>query len=397
MAPSKNKGKAQPVRDDSPTEGIKQQPGAGQVELLLPPIFPANAVVDPVDGTLRESVLKAPLPIGFSAWNDLPPAGETGAIALEWAPAKGDGSEPDPTVYVGIADEMVPGPLDPATYFPKTLDIPVTNLAVDGKFYLRLRMDPYNGLASIYSVPVPVTCDDIGPYEDATPLVMELVPDEVTDASFGADDEVVGGIPYYPDYQPGDRVAYFWAQPPFPEDWSAMVPVNTVPVDGSNWPFLVSYPGAQIRAKGDGTWYPVYGLVDKATNPSKLSAQLRVTVALGPLPSDLQPPAVPLAADELLTLKDLMAGVDVRIRSFLNHKPTDQIMITWGATQLAGHPVGSGNFPIDIPIPPAVLIDTYGDATGRILTNVSYTVLRGGQDSAVQAVDVWVDFSILGR
>jgi hypothetical protein len=286
------------VRDDYRAAVIKQRLGASQTEILIPPIFPPDAIVDPGDGTLRESLLKNPLPIGFSAWNDLPPAGETAGIALEWAPAKGDGSAPDPSAYVQINDDLVRGPLDPATYFPKTLDIPVTNMAVDGKFYLRLKMAPYNGQAALYADPVPVTCDDTRPYGDIKPLAMEIPAAPITDDYLAANaGKVIGGIPEYDDFQPGDKVAFFWTDTPVEDDWSTATPVDEVTLDGTTWPFPVEYLEADLRTKADGEWYLMYGLVDKATNPSLVSFGSRLRMALGPWPTGMLDPKVPLADD----------------------------------------------------------------------------------------------------
>lgn len=397
MALSISKSKGQQVRDDYRAERVKRLVASRQAVVLEPPGFPDGAIVDDTDGTLNKDFLKDALPVAVSEWSDLPPDGTRFArVDVEWAPAAEDGSAPDPSTYASVNGRDVPGPLFPDD-FPLMFEVPLATLAVDGRYYLRLALGPYSGGAKLYSVPVPITCDSEGPYVHATPAVMDLIPDEVLDSSFGPDDEVVGGIPEYPDYQPGDQVAFFWAQPPFPEDWSGMVPINTVALDGITWPFPVSYPGAEIRTKDDGVWYPVYGLVDKATNPSKLSAQKGVNVALGPLPSGLRAPEVPLAKDDgLVSLKDAIAGVTVRILDFVNHKPTDQIIITWGTSQLAGVPIGVGNFPMDIPVPADVLKANYGAATGAVATDVSYVIYRGGVLSAPETTSVEVDFSTIG-
>lgn len=397
MALSISKSKGQQVRDDYRAERVKRLVASRQAEVLLPPGFPNGAIVDATDGTLNKDFLKAALPVAVSAWNDLPPNDKRFAhVDVEWASAAADGSAPDPSTYVSVDGRDVPGPLGPDA-FPLMFEVPLTTLVVDGRYYLRLAMAPYTGGGKLYSLPVPITCDSEGPYVHATPVVMGLIPNQVIDSSFVPDDEVVGGIPEYPDYQPGDQVAFFWAQPPFPEDWSGMVPINTVAPDGTTWPFPVSYPGVEIRTKGDGVWYPVYGLVDKATNPSKLSAQKGVNVALGALPSGLQAPEVPLAQDDgLVSLKDAIAGVTVRILDFVNHKPTDLIIITWGTSQLAAVPIGLGDFPMDIPVAAGVLEANYGAATGAIATDVSYVISRGGVLSAPQATSVQVDFSTIG-
>jgi hypothetical protein len=298
---------------------------------------------------------------------------------------------------VGIADEMVLGPLDPATYFPKTLDIPVTNLAVDGKFYLRLKMEPYNGQAARYADPVAVTCDDTRPYGDNKPLAMEIPAAPITDDYLAANaGKVSGGIPYYTDFQPGDKVAFFWTNTPVDEDWSSATPVDEVTLDGTTWPFPVEYLEADLRTKADGEWYLMYGLVDKATNPSLVSFGSRLRMALGPWPTGMLDPKVPLADDGLVDLKDAIAGVNVVVEDFQNHKPTDEIVVTWGARPQPGVPISATPFPRHIPLPNADLIAQYGAATGPVDTVVSYFISRGGVPSASMSTTVSVDFSVVG-
>ena len=394
MAFSEARRRAQQVRDDYRNARVKRLIESGPLEVLLPPGLPAGAIIDPIDGTLNKDVLTADLAISMAAWSDLPPAGRTSVVEVQWA--RGDGAGlPDDSWYEVVDTQNVVGP---APVFPLALKVPSTRLAPDGKYYLRLAMLPYNLGPTLFSDSVPLICDSEGPYRHATPAAMILPdPPEITDAYLAANgDKVIGGIPQYDDYQPGDKVAFYWGALPPPEKPEDEVPIDVIAVDGVTWPYPVEFPGDTIRAAGDGPCYALYVLVDKATNASKLSAYAPLRVALGPLPSGLQLPKVPLADDGLVSLKDAIAGVDVVIESFVDYKSSDTIDVTWGTTVLPGVPVGGGSFPMAVRVPSDVLKNTFGAGTGPTATAVSYVVTRGGLASEVKAITVQVDFSVIG-
>lgn len=404
MAVSRTKSNAQQARDNYRAARIKQWGESRQAEVLDPPIFPADSIMDPADGTLNKDVLTAVVSVGFSAWSQLPPAPSTFAgIQLRWAAALGDGSAPpvpvdqeDNTVYVQIARKEIPGPLTPAD-FPIYLDIPVATLAVDGKFYLLLVMEPYNAQPYLFSVPVPVTIDSAPPYGAAKPAAMTVTPPGPITDDYLTDNggKVIGTIAQYPDFKPGDEVSFFWTAAPVPDDWSGETAIGAIPVTAT-WPFPVEYPQTGLTGLADGTWHLQYGLVDKATNSSIVSTDTTVILALGALPTGMADPIVPLAADGVVDLKDAIAGVSVQIEDFQNHKPTDQIVVTWGTTVLTGKPIGAETFPLYIDVPPDVLKSTYGAGTGQVDTPVSYVVDRGGLKSAVLSSSVKVDFFVVG-
>jgi hypothetical protein len=407
MAVSRTKSNAQQARDNYRAARIKQWTQSRQAEVLEPPIFPPDSVEDTADGTLNKDVLLAPVSIGFSPWTALPPtAAAIATIELRWAEPLADGSAPpvpadqtDTTVYRQIAEKEVSGPLTPAD-FPIDLDIPLTSLAVDGKFYLLLVMQPYNGQPYLFSVPVPVTLDSAAPYGAAKPMAMTVnPPGPITDAYLTANgDKVTAEIAEYPDYQEGDKVSFFWTAAALPDDWSGETPIGRdVPITAPPWPFKVEYPEAGLRLLADGTWHLGYGLADKATNKSISSTDTSVIMALGTLPSGMVDPIVPLAiAPDVLDLKDAIAGVNVQIDDFQNHKPTDEIIVTWGTTELPGEPIGTQTFPLHIEVPPDVLKATYGTGTGPVDTNVSYVVDRGGLKSPASSTTIKVDFFVVG-
>ena len=405
MALSRIKSNAQKARDDYRADRLKQWAGSRQADKLDPPVFPDDAIVDDTDGTLNKDVLAAVVPIGFNQWTGFPPGpSNIATIELRWAPALPDGSAPplpadetDTTVYAQIAEREVNGPATSHT-FPITLDIPVATLAVNGKFYLLLVMQPYNGLDYVFSEPVPVTCDSVAPNAGNKPPAMTVTPPgPVTDAYLAANgSKVRATVAQYPDFQTGDEVSFFWTENPVPDDWSAETPVGELPVTAT-WPFPVDYLEAGLTGKADGTWHLMYGLVDKATNRSVVSADTTVILALGTLPSGMADPIVPLAINpDVLDLKDAIAGVTVQIDAFQDYKATDEIVVTWGTTELVGEPIGAPNFPLYIDVPADVLKSTYGAETRPVDTPVSYVVDRGGLKSAVLSTTIKVDFFVVG-
>ncbi|OCR24121.1 hypothetical protein AFK24_15260 [Pseudomonas syringae] len=394
MAFSEARRRAQQARDDYRNARVKQLIESGPQEVLLPPGLPVGAIIDPADGTLNKDVLTADLAISMAAWSNLPPEGQSSDVEVQWARTDGSGL-PDDSWYEVVDSREVSGP---TPVFPLLLKVPSNKLAPDGKYYLRLAMYPYNSGPTLFSDPVPLICDSEGPYRHETPAAMILPnPPEITDAYLAAnDDKVIGGIPQYADYQPGDRVAFYWGALPPPEKPEDVVPIDVIDVDGVTWPYPVEFTGDTIRAAGDGPCYALYVLVDKATNASKLSGYAPLRVALGPLPSGLQLPKVPLADDGLVSLKDAIAGVDVVIESFVDYKSSDTIDVTWGTTVLPGVPVGGGSFPMAVRVPSDVLKNTFGAGTGPTATAVSYVVTRGGLASEIKAITVQVDFSVIG-
>ena len=397
MAFPRTKNKAQQVRDEYRATQIKRLSETKQQQTLNPPVFPSNPIVDPLDGTLDTAALKDDLPVQMVAWEALPPSGASSLPELQWT--RGVDADPgNDAAYTKVDSAEVIGPVtDPAAIFPLNLKVPKSELATDGRHYLRLALPHFATGNYIYSTPIALICDSEGPYVHDVPPEMIVPADPITDQFFiDNGPEVVGEIPEYDDYAAGDRVSFFWIKFPPPDNPVDNVPIDTVEVDGVNWPFKVRYPEAVIRASDDGVHYPVYQLMDKANNPSKPSFYVSVHVALGALPSGLKVPEVPLAADGLLDLKDAFSGIDVLIQAFDNYKDTDSIDITWGTTPLRGSPVGSGGFPKVVKIPAEILKSTFGTATGPVDTTVSYVVSRGGLASAPQSTTVKVDFSIIG-
>lgn len=397
MTSTESRRRAQEVRDRYRAELLERMARESRQQTVLdPPEFAPGTIVDTTDGTLNKDVLVDDLVVDMVAWTDLPPTAEDTSLAfVEWARVEG-ADPPADHEYKRVDTKSVTGP-DADTQFPLKLKVPKARLGPDGKYYLRLAMEHYNGSPAIHSVPLPLICDSGPPYRHEAPLAVVAPSDSITDEYLSDnDDKVICGIPQYSDYQSGDRVAYYWGAFPPPDVPEDEVPVDVIMVDGTNWPFPVEFPGSTIRAAGDGRCYALYALIDKATNISRLSIYVGFNVALGPLPTNLKDPEVPLAADGLLDLKDAIMGVDVQIPLFDNHKPSDFLNVTWGGIPLQGVPIGAGTFPVSIRVPSLTLLTAYGTGPAPVATEVTYKVTRGGLDSEVRRISVMVDFSYIG-
>jgi len=355
-----------------------------------------DGIIDPADNTLSSSAIKDGLVVKIPAWFSLPAVGDVEYVTLEWAYVGLDGT---PGPYMEVDKKTVSGV--ESEDFPLMMSVEKRFLA-DGRSLLRYKHQAWTTEIN-YSVALPLICDGTAPYGDIEPPSLILPQDTITDEYLEAHgDQVIGTVPGYPDWQPGDTVSYWWEKAPLPDD-ADFPPVATIAVHGpADTEQQVIFSAEHIKEKGDGDALAFYSLRDKAGNRSRYPKILTaMSVALGPIPMDLQDPVVPFAADDdLIDLKDAIAGVRVQIPEFAGYHVGggDQIEVTWGTAVLALYPVGASPvFPLDIPVPAQTLKAEYGSATGAVPTNVSYRVMRGTQPSAqTPETTVDVDFSVIG-
>lgn len=391
MALSKKKLNAEKARRD-----YWQSRAETRADLKVPEVI---GVIDPADGTLNSSVLGDDLAVKIPAWVFLPEEPtDVDYVTLQWAYVSLDGTAGP---YIDVVRTPFSGPLTSAN-FPLEMSVPKQYLA-DGRCQLRYKLESWIGGTPSLSIVLPLICDGTAPYGDIEPPSLILPQDTITDEYLAAhDNQVIGTVPGYPDWQPGDIVTYWWERSPLPED-PELAPAGTIPVVGpANTAQEVIFSAEYIKSKGDGDVVAFYSLRDKACNRSRYPKTLTTTsVALGPIPIDLQDPVVPFADDDdLIDLKDAVAGVKVQIPEFSGYHVGggDQIELTWGATVVALYPVGASPvFPLEIPVPAQTLKAEYGSASGASPTNVSYRVMRGTQPSAeTKSITVDVDFSAIG-
>jgi hypothetical protein len=361
-------------------------------DLLAAPQFRYQDLADRDDNTLFKDVITAGtgLVILLPEWDNPAPNGAADLVQLEFA----RGASPDPADFKEAVSESYPGPIAPGQ-FPLTIVLPNTCLIPDGPVSLRYWVTSYND-AKVMSATATLIADTTPPFREMEPPALTVPDVPITDAYL--DDHMDGvecSIPVYVDWQPDDRVVYWWLNDvpddPTEIDITGEAEITTEP------PFTFAVPAHAVRSTGDGGCYVVYTVIDKATNRSRLSVYAPVAVALGPLPGNLQDPVVEQAGDGQVDLADAHNGVIVGIPRFDNWKPTDRIEVTWGTTVLDEEQIGSSPAElISIRVPTQVLKDEYGDTEGGRSTNVSYRILRGDVGSNEKAIIVDVDLSVIG-
>lgn len=356
--------------------------------LAKPGIDPA-LLADAADGTVFSAVLTDPsksLAITVEAWPLLGtvPAGYFDTLEIYHTSASGTETLLSSDEYTG-AD---------VSSFPVTIVITKDDIEswVDGRQTFSYKVRPFNGSAPTASETLGLIFDRTPPYGNATPVVMPALGYNVTDGNI---DNVVVTLPEYDTHAAGDTVYVYWLNY-VPDDPALVTPVVTETVDAL--PKSLTVPRAAIEAIGDGGVHVLYVLVDKAGNISRLSMPLPVGVAIGPLPSGLKVPEVPLAADGLIDQEDAWTGVVVEIPLFDNWKPTDWLQVSWGALALGWREIGiAPKWPLEFTLSGGQLWGQYGAATtGNKTTNVSYALRRGTVPQGDKAIDVNVNLEVVG-
>ncbi|MFK0094916.1 hypothetical protein [Pseudomonas sp. NPDC090592] len=346
-----------------------------------------QGVIDSTDGTLNKDVLDAPLDVVIEAWANLPDPIDDDVDTLQLEMAIVDDSGVGDFVAIGEGE-----PYNKDSTFPTTLKVAQTDYPRDGKRQLRYRIDRYNSSTPEYSPPVDLIFDKTPPWDADEPEAATINANVVTEAFLEANPSgLTVTLPAYLNQSETDTYALYYSDTvpveddiPPPVSWGDL-PQNRELFIGKDY----------IENLGDGRFYIVYILLDKATNRSRISKIAQVYVNLGLLPTNLQPPVVPLAADGLVDLADAQTGVTVEV-SFTNQRQTDLIEITWGLSKPFDEPIGGGAPPFVISVPHDRLRSAYGNAQDAVDTVVSYRVLRHGVAYGPEETTVKVDFSVAG-
>ncbi|MFG0398228.1 hypothetical protein [Pseudomonas putida] len=350
-----------------------------------------QGIIDSDDGTLHKDRLKTDLTVEIPAWSDLPPGSDPNDYSTLQLQFTLTGAE-NTFRAIGPVEKFLP-PLVPGD-FPLALAFPQASIPRNGKLWIRYELVDHKGDQYV-SHPIELICDSVPPWGDepAPPLT---APTDIINEAYLTNHQagIELGIPEYPERASKDTYQAFYLKE-WPEenaDYDNPVVDGTVTDDRK-----ITIPADVVRNLGDGRFYIVYYLFDKAQNRSRIRLPATVDVVLTPEPKDLLPPEVPLAVDDgVLSLKDAQAGVQVEIQAYTNSRKEDKIAIKWGATPLIAEQVGSRPFPISISVPSDILRNEYGKASGEVATPVSYQVLRGHAAYGPAADDFAVDFSVAG-
>lgn len=290
-----------------------------------------------------------------------------------------------------VADIPLQGPVQgvPGSFF---ITGSVVSAIPDGKYDFRYTVSNLNGTTE--SALAPLRIDLFPPYRQQNPEHFIMMQGDITDDTLTGNLELE--VPEYLDFEGGDKIAYAWLDsvPEDPDDLDS-IEVIDVPEDRK-----IVLTRAQLEDFGNGDFHAVYVLIDLAGNPSRVSKYTTSHVALGPFPTNLLPPDIPLAPDDgVLDLLDAFNGVTVEIPEYDNRDPMDELRVHWGGTHTPALviPVGpSPKFPLRLTVPWSVLKSEYSGTGPQDLT-VSYELYRG----SVPAPDkpettISVDLSVVG-
>jgi hypothetical protein len=336
-----------------------------------------DAMAGDPDGLIHKDKLGAALAVKIPLWDDRPPEGLFNVLTLECLLS----SSPE-WVRIG-APEVMPWPGElPDSDFPLDREIPLTVFKdYEGLLQFRYRVKNWNDDSERESPVAPVTIDRTGPlWVDPEHAVIDIVEQPViTDAVLVRDNGVFCVIPDFIEAKRADvwvHVAWLDRVPLPTEDIGQFIELSMLmPADRK-----VLVRADVVRRYGSKTQYAVAILIDKAGNRGEMSLPVTVNVALGTLPSALQPCTVPLAADGVIDRADAAFPTKVHIPSYTGWNSEDGIVVSWGKRELARTSVGA-HLPFDlmITVPWAHLAAEYdfNSATHVQTVKVDYKVLRG--------------------
>lgn len=369
-------------------QAVRQMRAQASAAIALEaPLIDENLLADKTDKTLKSEVLlgkNGELIISIPAWDFAPPESRLHDTLYVYHLTENGGREE-------LFSEELNG--DDSGRFPLPYTVPRDRVEKwgEGVQTFTYEVRPYNGGGRLPGGKLELIFDRIAPNHGNVPPAFAAIED-VTDANV---ENVELTLASYADYAAGDKVAVYWLKE-VPEDLSNVSPVLTV--DVGQLPQKLKVPQAAIKAEGDGGFYVLYLLVDKAGNISRIAQPTAVGVALGPLPSDLKAPEVPLAGDGLIDQEDVFTGVSVNIPAFENFKSTDEIQVTWGTLELGWQPIGNApSFPLAINLLALQVWGEYKEAgSGVVTTPVSYELRRGSVLAGTKGIEVGVNLERIG-
>lgn len=361
---------------------------------VLPPQFDANNMIDP---TLfkgdQKGVAQPVLLLGYDFPSD-DPFDEDEIIFQRKRSSESDAD------YKQLGAKQVVSDV----YFPHPVTMPQEYMNDEGEFDFRFVVFPVNGedTAGYPSPSTRVTLDWTSPAGTAIPDKAQvprpangLIDTVYLNSLPGG--ELTVTIPAYAHRDATDRIAWAWLSA-LPD--GANLPPGQSHIEPLPDSHEIKVPAQVIQSagEGDGHCYFVYLLLDRALNQSKLSDFEPIRISLGNAPGPVNEPTVPLAdGPDGLSYADLSLGVDVLIPLLVEFRYSDQIVVTWGSTDLPPRQVGDGGFPMGINVPPSVIREEYERAgSGQVTTPVSYRVMRGVNPWPSPSIDVQVDLSLIG-
>lgn len=290
------------------------------------------------ENLLPISALQQPLRVEFAMWgNSMPSPATPEVLRCYW-----DDRE--------VAEKTWTAPVQPHDLH---IEIEPAYL-LEGQHRLYYELSIWNG-TSDRSETLTLSIDRTAPQlgSDNGPLVFpdEVLAGGVTDAWLQAnDDQLKALLPAYHTVRPGDTLSWYWEVSPLGSHLAGECTLTEEDIDA---PLTLTFPGEQIRERGDGQRFALYEVRDRAGNLSRLSRAVELSVAATPVPRFLPAPTVDKAVStgseqSVLDPKKATAGVRVVIPEEAQFHDGDQLTVQWaepgspGACQIAV-PVSPGS------------------------------------------------------
>ncbi|KLD74030.1 hypothetical protein Y886_34920, partial [Xanthomonas hyacinthi DSM 19077] len=305
-----------------------------------------------------------------------------------------DAGSPGDTIQLLVDGQPAGGEVAIGAYFPDKdipIPLPATARVTEGLHALNYKLLYRSGAGNDYDLG-PAGQQFIVDYTSpagALPQAPAFAPDVVAD---GVTPERLTTDADGNEYLPGRVHSYFGQAAGdtltgYIDSAVATLPIE-VAVGGEGIDVQLRYTRAALDLATDGRHDFTYDIVDRAGNRSVRSVATPLLVRMHELIPDVLPPRVPAASDGLLNHADIhdSLGAVVEIPPNALVLPGDVVIVTWGAYEAAPRTVAAGDIGNDplvtIVVPYADVYATWFAASAgadmRVLTNVSYRIMRGG-------------------
>lgn len=315
------------------------------------PLLPdtADDAQNQLPKALRGTNLKIDIP-QFDQGDD----GRRGIITLFWN---------------GVAKAVTPQFTTPIT-FPVEMTLPASETGLQGQYELSYVVNILGNETS--SLPLVVNIDTTAPNNnrpgEQVDLPAEVEADGIAREYLNAHGKVVVTVPNtYSDAKIDDEVILmFGTSIPLAKEIGRFPRPNLI--DTIEFDLLEK----DIKQEGDHSLF--YVLADRKGNEGPDSAYRTVPVMLTPAPTDLLPPLVPLADDDLIDYADAVQGVRVAIRAYTHWYSSDRVVVTFDGSDHAPQQMGQDGTQVTLPYA-LIYNGNYGIKDSRI----TYRIERNGK------------------
>lgn len=259
----------------------------------------------------------------------------------------------------------------PIANFPVELTLPASATNVQGSFLLTYDVNITGNITP--SLPLTVNIDTTPPNNNQpgaeVVLPAEVEADGITkeylDTNGGKVEVTVPGA--YLDAKIGDKVT-LWFGPSIP----LAKEVGSFTRTDLGDRVTIDLLEAHLTFEGDSSLF--YTLTDRKGNEGPHSEYKTVPVMLTPAPTNLLPPLVPVAKDDLIDYADTVQGVKVHIQAYTNWFANDRVVVTFDGTDHAPQQMPQGGATVTLPF---ALI--HGGDSGPKDSRVTYRIERNGK------------------